>query len=114
MTDCPLITGEGPPNAMPEAQHEASDEKRKDCYVTEMDFQPALEGVVGSMTAWVDKSTKFPVKGQTIGTITGLLHSTVVDFSYVFANNEWWPIEVGKGIRVSETMDMTTKAPDSE
>lgn len=82
----------------------------KECYVAVWNYQPALEGVITNMSTWMDKATIFPTRAQMTGSMMGLPYSMIVNFSYVFHDQEWWPLEVGKEIRISETIDRTTKA----
>ena len=81
-----------------------------DCYVTEWSYQPAFEGVVESMSVWIDKATIFPVAAQFTGTTMGVPFTQVVDYTYRFLDESWRPLEVSKEIRVSETMSITTSA----
>lgn len=82
----------------------------KECYVTVWNYQPALEGVVNEASIWVDRVTNFPVRGQATGTMMGVPYSAVIDYSYLFPSQKWWPLEVGKEIEISETLHRTTKA----
>jgi len=82
----------------------------KECYVAVWNYQPALEGVVTNMSTWIEKSTIFPRRAQMTGNMMGLPYSVIVDFSYLFRDQKWWPLWVGKEIGVSETIYRTTKA----
>lgn len=82
----------------------------KESYVTVWEYQPALEGVITNMSAWIGKATMLPTRAQMTGQMMGLPYSVIVDFSYFFPDQEWWPLEVGKEIEVDETLSKTTKA----
>ena len=82
----------------------------KECYVTVWNYQPALEGVITNMSVWIDKAIIYPIRTQMTGTMMGLPYSAIVNSSYVFHDQEWWPVEVGKEIRISGTKNRTTKA----
>lgn len=82
----------------------------RDCYVIELLFQPALEGIVESMTRWMDKATTSLVKAQFTGVMQGIPTTQVMDYTYKFPDEQWWPLEVGKEIRVIETLTTTNSA----
>jgi hypothetical protein len=86
----------------------------KECYVTVWKYQPALEGTIPDMSVWVDKTTDLPVMAQATGTMMGVHYSAVMDYVYLFPGENWWPLEVGKEIEISETIHRTTKASGRE
>ncbi len=85
-----------------------------DCYVIEWLYQPAFEGVVSNVSAWMDKSTIFLVKSQLTGTVMSVPFTRVVDFTYRFPDESWWPLEVGKEIRVTKTVTTTDSSLGQE
>lgn len=82
----------------------------KDCHVTEWSFNPPLYGIVDSGTLKIDKATYFVLSGQSRGTMEGLPFSVVATSSYEFPEASYWPLEVGKEVKVIETSTTTTTA----
>jgi hypothetical protein len=82
----------------------------KDCHMNYWEFEPKLNGYIANISQWIDKVSGFPVREQGVGTLSGSPYSHVIRFSITSSDNGLWPLRVGKETRVSQAMEITTKA----
>ena len=78
----------------------------KNCYVMEGSFEPAIVGIVSSVSVKIDKATMWPVRDQTSGELMG--YPFVIANSYNYsAEGSLYPLQVGKELEVIETETST-------
>jgi hypothetical protein len=80
----------------------------RSCYVVQGSFKPPIGGVIKNISMEFDKATMFLLRARMLGEYQGLPFIQTSRLSYKFLGEPYYPLQVGKKCKVTETKTRIT------